>query len=59
MNVAGAKDRLTYLDIMGREGEFAGSLEAHVAGLGLNIEIHFHSASTSGEIVRSDVRVVR
>ena len=43
---------MSYSDIMCREGEFGGSLEAHVAGLVLSIEIVIHSASTSGEIFR-------
>ena len=43
---------MSYSDIMSQEGVFGGSLEAHVAGLVLGIEIFTHNASTSSEIFR-------
>ncbi len=52
VEVADTKGKFSYFDIMGRNGEYAGSLEAHVAGLVLDVEIHIHSASTNGEVVQ-------
>ena len=40
VEVSDVKGIFSYFDTMSRDGEFAGSLEAHVAGLVLNIEIH-------------------
>ena len=43
---------MSYSDIMSQEGVLGGSLEAHVAGLVLGIEIFIHNASTSSEFFR-------